>query len=311
VSVLGDQMWIDPAYRPALAALHLDSVEGVLQCAAGSVAAWSRTTDTVRIDSSDVGVGFYLKRYLYPRWTNRARGAFRGTFFGRHRAQAEARLLRQMAALGLSAVRPVAYGCRRRAHFVTASFLITEEVPGARNLTAAARDVQQGRLTVTPAQRRQMLLSLAHQIAHMHEQRFAHGQVFWRNLLVRFGPCGDAEFFFLDARPRRGRRMFHGGGRWWMEELAQLDVSAAPFTSRTERLLFCREYFEYRRLTPELKSRLREIERLARRWTRHEQQRIRMNDQFEAWSRAVDRESRADSQAAAAGAANLAPGASP
>lgn len=285
-------MWIDPAYREALRAVGLDSVEAALARTDGEVAAWSRTTDTLRIDGGSRGVGFYLKRYHYFRWRTRLRGVFRGTLLGAHRAQAEARLLQQMCRIGLSAVRPVAYGCRRSGLLVKASFLISEEVPGARNLTCLARDVDGGRASVTPSQRRAMIVGLAHQIAHMHEQRFSHAQVFWRNLVVRFGPCGDPEFFFLDARPRHGQRRFSGGSRWWLEELAQLDVSAAAFTTRSERLRFCREYFEYRRLTADLKRRLREIERLGDRWRGHERKRIHMSDLFEGWRRRLEEERR-------------------
>ncbi|HMQ17253.1 MAG TPA: lipopolysaccharide kinase InaA family protein [Phycisphaerae bacterium] len=299
--MLGDQMWIDPAYRDALREIGLDSVDAALARVDGDVAAWSRTTDTLRVSGGSGRVGFYLKRYRYPRWSSRLRGVLRGTFFGPHRAAAEARLLLQMSRIGLSAVRPVAYGCRRAAHFVTASFLITEEAPGARNLTALARDVQTGRVNIAPPRRRAMIVALARQVAHMHACRFAHAQVFWRNLLVRFVPCGDPEFFFLDARPRHGQRLLAGGARWWMEELAQLNVSAEPFTTRSERLRFCREYFDYRRLTPSMKRRLREVEAMSLRWRRHETQRIRRQDQFEAWSRALAREA-AGQAADAAGA---------
>lgn len=298
--MLGDRMWIDPAYRVALAAAGLDSVETALGRTDGEVAAWSRTTDTVRIGGQEGGaVGFYLKRYHYHRLSTRLRSAFRGTLFGPHRAQAEARLLQQLCRIGLPAVRPVAYGCRRRGGLVCASFLITEEVPGARNLTCLARDLQTSRAAISPDQRRAMIVALARQMAHMHERRFAHGQVFWRNLLVRFGPCGDPEFFFLDARPRRGQRRLGGGSRWWLEELAQLDVSARPFTTRSERLNFCRHYFEYRRLTPDMKRRLREVERLAQRWVRHERKRIHMSNLFDDWSRALRAESTAASRSIA------------
>jgi hypothetical protein len=262
----------------------------VLALVDGRVAAWSRTTDTIRVPAGDGGVGFFVKRYFYPRWWNRVRGALRGTLLGRHRAAAEARLLNQMRTLGIAAARPVAWGCRRTGGFVSACFLITEEVPRARNLTAFAADVAEGRIRLDHRTRRLMIDRLARRVAEMHEANFSHGQLFWRNILLRFGPGGEPEFFFLDARPRPHRRRFGRGQRWQLEEIAQLLVSAAAFTTRSERLLFLMRYFDAERFTPQIRVLAGEIEQLSQRWRPHEQQRIRMNRRFEAWSRELSRE---------------------
>lgn len=283
-------MVVDPAYRETLEAHGLTCVRHVLDRVEGRVVAWSRTTDTLFVPGRNGGVGLYLKRYFYPRWANRLRGAVRGTFFGLHRGEAEWRLLNAMRNLGIPAVRPVAYGARRAAHFVTACFLITEEVPGARNLTAFAQDVAAGRTRLTRAQRARMICALARQIAEVHAAGFEHGQLFWRNFLVRLGPTGDPEFFFLDARPRRGRRWFGRSARWWLDELAHVAASAMPFTTRTERLRFLREYFGVERLTPEFRGYARLIDRLAPRWERHERQRIKMNNLFDEWNRQLESE---------------------
>ena len=103
-----DHIRIDPAYRETLRACGLDRVEAVLTRVAGRVAAWSRTTDTLYVAGPAGEPGFYLKRYYYPRWRNRVRGTFRGTFFGLHRGESEFRALCRMRGLGIPAVRPVA-----------------------------------------------------------------------------------------------------------------------------------------------------------------------------------------------------------
>jgi len=280
-----DHMRMDPAYRDALRECGLDRVGLLLARIGQRVAAWSRTTDTVHVPCEGGGPGFYLKRYFYPRWRNRIRGLFRGTFFGLHRGEAEFRLLNEMRALGLPAVRPVAHGVRRIGHFVAACFLITEEVPGAVNLTTFAREVASGRQPLDFAQRVALVRRLAQQVAAIHAAGFAHGQLFWRNVLVRPDPSGEPEFFFLDVRPRRGKRRLGRPVTWWMEELAQLEASALPFTTRVDRMRFLAEYFGARRLPPVIKAQIREIDRLARRWRRHEKQRIKMNDLFEEWNR--------------------------
>lgn len=285
-----DQMRIDPAYLGALRASGLATVNDVLMRTEGRVCAWSRTTDTLHVPSALGGPGFFLKRCFYHTWYKRFRGAFRGTFLGRHRGRAEYDLLSDMRRLGISAVRPVAHGARRCGRFVVACFLITEEVPGARNLTAYARDLSDGRIRATAAQRRAMVVALARQIAEIHLAGFEHGQLFWRNILVRAAPAGSAEYFFLDARPRRGRRRLGRASNWWMEELAHLTASARPFTTRMERMRFLAAYYGARGLTPQRRTQIREIERLANRWKRHEAQRIKMCDLFETWNRRLELE---------------------
>jgi hypothetical protein len=280
-----DHIYVDPAYQQALHASGLERVESVLTRAAGRVAAWSRTTDTLYVANRQGGPGFYVKRYYYPTWAKRLRGALRGTFFGRHRGRAEFRLLSVMRRLGLPAIRPVAYGSRRVGHFVAACFLITEEVPDARNLTTFARDVKSGRAALGRGQRALIVQRFARHIAEVHAAGFAHGQLFWRNVLLRFGPAGEPEFFFLDVRPRRGGRHLARLNRWWLVELGHIAASALPFTTRSERMRFLVEYFGARRLPPDIKRHVREIDRLAQRWEAHERQRIKMNDLFEEWNR--------------------------
>lgn len=289
--IFTEHMHIDPVYRERLQACGLNSVQRVLTCVDGRIAAWSRTTDTLYVSGGDVP-GFYVKRHFFPTWTKRLRGMFRGTFFGMHRGQAEYRALNQMRFLGIPAVRAVAYGGRRVGHFLTACFLITEEVPGGENLTTVASEIAGGRRTITSSQRRLLLTTLAEQLATMHRAGCTHGNLFWRNLLVRAGPDGRPEYFFLDAQPLRPWERVGPGVTGWLRELAQAQVSAQPFTSRSERLRFVREYLGVRRLTAELRAQLRRIDQLACLWRRHEARRIHMNRLFNEWNQQLAAEVR-------------------
>jgi hypothetical protein len=291
-----EQMRIDPAYRERLRACGLDSVAKVLARVEGRLAAWSRTTDTLYIPAADGAPGFYVKRHFFPNWTKRLRGTLRGTFFGMHRGQAEYRALNAMRALGIPAVRAVAYGARRTVHFLTACFLITEEVPDALNLTSFAQDVATGRRPFSRGQRQALIDELAGQLADMHATGCSHGNLFWRNLLVRDGPDGRPEVFFLDAQPLHSWERLGPGGNWWLRELAQLTVSAMPFTTRSQRLRFVRQYVRGARSMAALKPHLHQIEHLAQTWRRHEDRRIRMNQLFEAWNRQLIEEQRRSSR---------------
>jgi len=278
-------MRTDPAYAERLRACGLDTVEKVLARVDGRIAAWSRTTDTLFVPGAEGTPGFYVKRHFFPTWVKRWRGTLRGTFFGMHRGQAEYRALNAMRALGIPAVRPVAYGCRRMAHYLAACFLVTEEVPGARNLTAFAVDAAEGRASLSRAQRSALLDALADQLAALHATGCSHGNLFWRNVLVRHGPDSRPEFFFLDAQPLRSWQRLGRNGLWRLHELAQITVSALPFTTRSERLRFIHRYLGDRSLSPALKEQLRLIEQQARSWQRHELRRIRMTRLFEEWNR--------------------------
>jgi hypothetical protein len=287
-----EHMWSDPAYRPRLRAAGLDTVGKILRQVAGRVAAWSRTTDTLFVPGDGLLPGFYIKRHFYPRWTKRLRGTFRGTFFGTHRGQAECHALRAMLTAGLPAVRPVAYGGRRVGHFLSACFLVTEEVPDAVNLTTFALAVERGDRQLAATDRLDLLHTLADQVRAMHAAGISHGNLFWRNLLVRPAPDAQPEFFFLDAQPLRPWERLRPGGTWWVRELAQLTVSAIPFTTRTERLHFMKHYLHAKRPTPALRQLIRQVEGLAEAWRRHEDRRIRMNRLFDEWNDQLAREDR-------------------
>jgi hypothetical protein len=275
---------IDPAYRRRLAACGLDTVDRVLSRVEGRVAAWSRTTDTLFVPGADGQPGFYIKRHFHPGWKKRLRGTFRGTFFGAHRGEAEYNALHRMRVLGVPAVRPVAYGGRRIGHFLAACFLITEEVPEAQNLTSFAQDIVAGRRPQRHAERVALIHALADQVRALHETGFSHGNLFWRNVLIRSGPAGEPEFFFLDVQTRPLWGRVQVATQRWLRELAQTAVSAAPFATRADHVRFAERYFRQRRLKTEQRQKLREIERMSRSWRDHEDRRIHMNRLFEAWN---------------------------
>ena len=289
-----DVMRTDPAYRERLRAEGLDSVARVLGRVEGRVAAWSRSSETLYVPGEGVLPGLFVKRYYFPRWKSRIRGALRGTFLGLHRGHAEYLALRDMRWTGVPAIRPLAYGVRLELGFVAACVLITEEVPGAVNLTTFAQQVADGRGRLSRAARGQMIRALAERVAEMHEAGISHGNLYWRNILVRPTPDGSYEYFFLDAQPLDLWERVRTRGEWWVRELAQLLVSALPFTNRADRLRFVKHYLCDRELSPALRRDLRRCEVQARAGRRHEQHRIRMNRLFDGWREALVREHAAD-----------------
>lgn len=293
MSWLGDEFRVDPAFRPALRAAGLGDVASVLARFDGEVIAWSRSTVTLHFRGVGAAPGFYVKRYLYPFWKHRIRSLMRGTFLGRHRARLEADLLNEMRRRGIPAVRPVACGARRCLHFVRASMLVTEAVPEACNLTSYACDLQDGRRRLPPAQRQAAARRLGFEVAALHDSGFAHGQLYWRNLLVRPHPVEGLDFFFLDPRPLRAKQYTYRGARVTRDELGQLLVSALQFTTRTDRVRFLRAYVGEKRLSPDAKALAREVSSISGRWQKHERQRIRMSRVFDHWRRQLRLEAHA------------------
>ena len=296
-----DVMYIDPAYAETLAHVGLNTVENVLNCAGDRLSAWSRTTDTVQVHLSG-GASLFIKRYHYPRWRNRIKGMFRGTFFGLSRVRSEYRALATMRGLGIHAVRPVAYGERRRWHFLRSSFLITEAVPGAVSLATYAQQYGNGNPSArTFRQRQEALTVLARQVRHMHDQGVVHGDLFLRNIMIRVLGQQGCEFYFIDAG--LGRRMWGKARRrrHIIDDLAGLMAVAPTFCSRTDLVRFAKTYLSLDRLDRSAAAWMASVADRSRAYRRHEALRLRYNDVFNRYLRNLERLERAPGPSGEAG----------
>jgi len=284
-----DMIHTDSAYADSLSRAGLDTVQGVLDCVGDRLTAWSRTTDTVQVYlEGDASV--FVKRYHYPRWKSRLKGMFRGTFFGLSRVRAEFRALQSMRRLGIQAVRPVAYGERRSLHFLHSCFLITEAVPGSASLATYAQ--QHSGENHSPASfrlRRNIVTELARQVRHMHEQRFVHGDLFWRNVLIRVLGAESCEFYFLDAS--LGRRVWRKGRERGpvVNDVAELTAIAPVFCSRTDMARFVKTYLDQGRLDADAEAWMARVAERSMAYRKHEAQRLRYNEVFTLYVRELER----------------------
>jgi tRNA A-37 threonylcarbamoyl transferase component Bud32 len=245
-----DYMWIDPPFREPLQRAKLDSVGVLLGCVGDRLAAWSRTSDTIWCNLPFASSSIFIKRYHYPRWGHRLRGMFRGTFFKSSRAKSEFRVLTMMRQLGIQAVRPIAFGERRIAHFVRSCFLITESVPDAVPLSSfiKAFGSRRGSSEATRA-RRDILTMLARQVRHMHNAGFVHRDLFWRNVLIRLLPDDRFEFYFLDASVGRRIRMPQRRQDSIVGDIAAMGALAPEFCSKVDQMRFLLTYLGTPRLS--------------------------------------------------------------
>ncbi len=123
---------------------------------------------------------FFLKRYRYGGWR------ILRTLLYRAKAEREAANLRRLAAAGVPAVRPVAWGTRRAFGFLPDSFLVTEAFPGALNARTLVTEYLAGRPAPVPRDAfRAVLDRVVDGLASLHAQGIFLLTAFEKNLLLR------------------------------------------------------------------------------------------------------------------------------
>jgi tRNA A-37 threonylcarbamoyl transferase component Bud32 len=200
-------------------------------------------SEVIRVERA--GVRYYVKRYGRIarqtqgklRWGRRLRHALLD-FLPRPRVKAEWQNLQQFAKWNIPVPEMVAWGMERRFGAFYRGALITRELPGAEDL---ARLAQRGDPRFSDAQ---WILRISRQIAAhtraLHEHRFAHNDLKWRNILVDQAD----KVWFIDCPL---------GAYWFgallayrqIKDIACLDKLARRHLSATQRLRFYRLYRNY------------------------------------------------------------------
>ena len=200
-------------------------------------------SEVIRIELQ--GTRYYVKRY----W-----GAGKGLrrYLGRPRVKAEWQNLRLFAKWGIPTATIVAQGLERRAGAFARGALVTRELENTLNMAELAS--QNDPRLRDPQWVAGISRQLARATRQMHEHRFTHNDLKWRNLLVN----DKAELFFIDCPT---------GSFWWgpllryriIKDLACLDKVAKYHLTRTQRLRFYLQYRERSRLSVADKRRVRQV----------------------------------------------------
>lgn len=181
--------------------------------------------------SSTVGRlnGVVLKRYNL-----RKRGNLLKDLFRRSRAFRAFRKAYHLELVGIPTARPIAVGEKRTLGIVTRSYLVMEEIPGAKSAHQLS------------GRNRQALQAAAELVARMHEEGFMHRDLKTTNLL--FDDSGKPHLIDLeglqfigpvsDDRAARDLSRLTAGALEWAKEL-----------SRPQRLRFLKHYCQCRRRT--------------------------------------------------------------
>jgi tRNA A-37 threonylcarbamoyl transferase component Bud32 len=270
-----DEMIIADGAGAALEAAGLDSVGRVLRCVGDHTAAWSRTTDTIRVGPGpgQAGPGFFVKRYHYPKAMRRLLNLLHRLAGRRDRARREYEILRRLERRGLPVVRAVATGQRLRFGALRSCLLITECFENASPLDRLA-----SRRIGSFRDRRALIAALARAVAALHREGVVHGQLFWRNVLVRENHGAGYDVRFLDFSPSRRQRRSRPDH---IRDLGALGSGALLFCSRSECLRFMCAYLGVDRLDANGRMLMREAARMARGFVRGEERRLELERLFE------------------------------
>lgn len=210
---------------------------------------WDCQGETVSSDAiSEVrrlwinGRGYYAKLYRQP-------GKGWRRWWGRSRCRTEWENLLLFRSWDLPTPDLAAYGEQWNANAYHGA-LVTAELVGTAGLDELAERMQQR------AWREAVLGQLARCLAIIHTHGFAHGDLNWRNILVR--KEGEPQIFFIDCP----------GGRIWpwplralkiTKDLWLLDKLGQQHLSRSQRLRFYLQYRGIRRLDAADRQRIRRI----------------------------------------------------
>jgi tRNA A-37 threonylcarbamoyl transferase component Bud32 len=230
--------WVNPQYAASEAGTVFGSLDRVFSLT-GERIANDQLSRVLR-----VGVGgkrYYVKRYSGNGKTMRRRWFGLRRWFGPPRVRAEWRNLLAFRAWGIPTATLVAYGLERRFGGFVRGALVTEEIPNTTDLAYLAHsdDPRLG----DHAWLTQVSQQVASLTRTLHEARFAHNDLKWRNLLVDGGPSPTV--YLIDCptgNTYRGAVLEYR----IVKDLACLDKVASKKLSRSQRLRF---YLDYARQT--------------------------------------------------------------
>jgi RIO-like serine/threonine protein kinase len=193
------------------------------------------------------GEAFYVKTYT-------AGGKKLRRWLGRSRAQAEWENLQFFEELAIPSPILVAYGLETSRGLFQRAALITAELKDTRDLNSLYLE-NHPLLT-----KREWVDEISRQVAQytrrLHDYRFVHNDLKWRNILVTLSGLPQVYFFDCPAGQKR-----HGpfSKRWFVKDIACLDKVGKKCLSRTQRLRFFMDYYQLQRLGRKEKDEIMKI----------------------------------------------------
>lgn len=194
----GDEFHVDPACRDLLAAAGISEFRHIYKFRATGRGRDRRSVTRIEAPGPGGPRRFYLKVYRYRGWR------VLRTLLRRAKAEREFENLRSVSEACAPAVRPVAYGVRRKMGFIPRSFLVTEAAEGAHDCRALIGAYGSGRPAVVPrAAFLDLLPRIADGLRDLHRRGIYLHTAYEKNLLVWMRD-GAADYCWVDL-PFAGR----------------------------------------------------------------------------------------------------------
>ena len=163
------------------------------------------------------------------------------SWLGRSRSEAEVKNMLFFSKLGLPTVPLIAWGLEKHWGKANRAFVLTGHVENTLDMRSTVE--QNPEFLHNSVWRARLFQLCADQLRTLHEQRFCHGDIHWRNILVGQDPnkpelylidCPLGKTFSLPELPYRR-----------IKDLGCLDEYARMYLRKTERLRF---YLRYRNI---------------------------------------------------------------
>jgi hypothetical protein len=234
-----DRLLVDPRYRALFLQLGLKTHASVTALL-GEIKTGDRrqvlvATRTLPPSAQDVEQ-LYYKQYFYPRpswrfWIRPSKA---------WREYANYAVFEQ---LGVACAQRVACGeSRDWLGRLRHAFILTRAIPQTVTLLDFIRELPPLQDTEVRAVRAALTNQLAQMVRRLHEARFFHNDLYWRNILVQHRDGDSPRLWWIDCPRGRFSRRSLACHRRRVKDLAALDLEAAKHCSRTERVRFLQEY---------------------------------------------------------------------
>jgi tRNA A-37 threonylcarbamoyl transferase component Bud32 len=248
----GQRFLVDAAWSERLAAMGIAVDREWTQVVGETKMSGSVVTRCYRMVLSD-GEAVFFKRYVYPR-TRRYLLEF---WLRPGKAAVEAWAYRKLQQIGIPTLDVVAFGERRKWGMLTATFVVTKEVPNSRTMFEFARDVW---IHLPPEERRRVYQEISSQLISQlqkaHSNRLFHHDLKWRNILIH-EYSGHYIPIWIDAP--RASSMPLRNRRGVVADLSCLARIAVSLLSSYDRMRFIWQYLGVGRRPGDAKQLYREV----------------------------------------------------
>lgn len=241
--MLGD-LYVVPQHVALLRSCDLTSLAAVLAASESSrldkpgLPSWRRRDRIELQDEDGTQVTLYAKCYVSPPFPAQIARWFGGV--ATHgTAWIEWQWMHRLAADGIAAMRPVAFGESMKGCLERGSALLTEAVAGE-----SLERWADGRTTRCP---REMIQSLAGYVRRFHDRGYAHRDLYLCHIFIDESAGGEARFRMIDLQ--RVIRPIWRRDRWVVKDLAALDYSTPSRVAGVrDRVRFLKTYLGVGRL---------------------------------------------------------------